>query len=138
MTYQELKQNEAIRVYITRADAALSAAGSSYVSAPITLIRIHGRGMPRNLESVITPSKIEIAGAIVNIDVEKITLRSFCALIPSCFPLRYARTRKNADCASTKIITQTAIIYRNVLLTLNSIKGTSLSLMISGMLTCQF
>ena len=34
--------------------------------APITLIRIHGRGIPKNLDNVIIPIRIEIAGATVN------------------------------------------------------------------------
>jgi hypothetical protein len=85
------------------------AAGNSYVIAPITLIRIQGNGMPKNLDNVITPSKIEIAGAMVNTAVENIILFNLFVSIPISFALLYARTRKNIDCASTKTIIISAI-----------------------------
>ena len=65
--------------------------------APITLIRIQGNGIPKNLDKVITPNKIDIAGAIVKIVVDTITFLTFDVSIPISLARRSARTRKKMD-----------------------------------------
>ena len=67
----------------------------------MTLRRSHGSGSPRNFDNVITPNRIETAGAIVKIAVETIVRRICAVSIPSSFPRRYARIRKNNDYAIT-------------------------------------
>ena len=69
------------------------AAGSSYVIAPITLMRIQGRGFRGILRSVTTPSKMDTAGAMEKLQLTKWFSAVFTFILIS-FPLRYAVTRK--------------------------------------------
>lgn len=82
---------------IPRALAVVVAAGSSYVIAPITLSLSHGSGSPRNLDRVMTPSRIDTAGANVKTAVEMIVFHICFISMPNVFPLLYALTRKNTD-----------------------------------------
>ena len=70
---------------IPKALAVEVAAGSSYVMAPITLIRIQGRGKPKNFDSVITPNKIETAGAMVKIALESMVFLIWDISMPNAF-----------------------------------------------------
>src|SRR5699024_1091668 len=114
---------------IPRALAVVVAAGSSYVIAPITLRRSHGNGSPRNLDRVITPRRIDTAGANVKTAVEMMVFLICFMSIPSVFPLLYALTRKNTDCAITKMMTSPARINRNVLFGSNIVSLHSHSLL---------
>ena len=87
--------------------------------APITLRRSHGSGRPKNFESVITPSRMDTAGANVKTAVEIMVFLICFMSIPSALPLRYARTRKKADWAITNKMTSPARINKNVLFGLN-------------------
>ena len=62
------------------------AAGSSYVMAPMTLSLSHGRGSPKNLDSVMTPSSMDTAGTKVNTAVDRMVFFICAVSIPRLFP----------------------------------------------------
>ena len=66
--------------------AAVSAAGNSYVTAPRTLSRIHGKATPSAFDKVISPISMEMDGVILNIIEEIIVFLIVELSIPSFFP----------------------------------------------------
>jgi hypothetical protein len=79
------------------------------------LSRIHGSGIPKNFERVMTPKRMEMAGATVKTAVETmVRFRTFLS-IPTATPRLYARIKKNTDWAMTNKITTAASVYKKVL-----------------------
>ena len=71
------------------------------MTAPSTLNLSHGNGRPMKLLSVITPTRMEMAGAMENSALEKMVFRTVAAAMPICWARRDALTRKKTDCAMT-------------------------------------
>jgi hypothetical protein len=74
--------------------AAEDAAVSSYVNAPKMDKRSHGNGKPRNPDNVKTPISMDIAGAIVNTELDKMVFLTVDELIFNSFALFMALVRK--------------------------------------------
>ena len=60
----------------------------------MTLSRSQGSGRPKKLDNVITPSRMEIAGAMVKVALETAVFFNTAAVKPSSFALRQALMRK--------------------------------------------